>query len=1046
MIAYSELDCISNFTFLRGASHPEELIQRAALLGYKSIALSDECSVSGVVRAHTAAQKHAIKLIIGSRFKITSHLYANEEIIILAANKRGYGNLCEFISMCRQNAKKGQYEFNINSILQPPSGQQHLASLNGCLIIYKPEYNPEPTRQWPLLKTLSTALPDRLWLGLALPNHHADQQHKNSLQELARSLNLPLVALGQAEMCTRSRQPLHDTLTAIRLKKPVTNCGYDLKPNAEHHLRSRLRLAHTYPANTLQQTQIIANLCSFSLNQIKYQYPHAIVPKGVSSTKYLEQEVMAGAHKRYPNGIPTLVLAQVKQELTIITELKYEAYFLTVYDIVRYARLNNILCQGRGSAANSAVCYCLGITEVDPESGNSLFARFISRERNEPPDIDVDFESKRREEVIQYVYRKYGTKHAALTAVVIRYKMRSAIRDTGKALGICPVLIEQVSTSCRRCNSYEQLYEGMLNSTQQSDKRTTANTNISLWAQLTVNLLGFPRHLSQHPGGFVISHKPLPRIVPIENAAMQNRTVVQWNKDDLDAMGMIKVDILGLGMLSALQRCIQLMRKHKNANFKLQDIPAYDAATFKMIQSANTIGVFQIESRAQMSMLPRLKPANFYDLVIQVAIVRPGPIQGGMVHPYLLRRQQKEQPDYPKPELKDILKRTLGVVIFQEQAMQVAMKAAGFSAEEADSLRRSMAAWHRNGNLNEFHDRLVQGMLHNGYEEKFANSLYKQLEGFGSYGFPESHAASFAKLVWISAWFKCHEPAVFLAALLNSLPMGFYSASQLIQNAKRNKVTVLPIDIQKSYWNSTLEPATNNSFAVRLGLGMVKNLSAKSAQRIANARSQGLFTSINNLVHRTQITQPELKNLAIANALYKLVPERRQAIWQASNPAPHALLTPAISAEQNLPMLTPMPQAQQLVADYNITGLSLNHHPMEFIRPKLGKFNFEKSGVLMQEYPDRRLARACGLVTVRQRPLTAKGTIFLTLEDEDGNINVIINSQIAQQQNTEVTQAMLMGVYGIWQRQAGVCHLLARRLVNLNEYLGNLKTYSRDFH
>lgn len=1042
MFKYAELDCISNFSFLRGASHPEELVQRAAQLGYSALALSDECSLAGIVRAHQEALKHHITLIAGSRFTLTTDQGqpSGTELIVLACNLNGYGNLCELITLARSRAGKGDYRFHLNDILEPASGHAHLQYLPDCLVVIKPSYNPDPAVVSALLQPMRRSLPGRLWMGLSLPHYQADARHQIAVHQLAQSLELPLAALGQVEMHRRSRQPLHDVLTAIRLKKPVHECGYALRPNAEHHLRSRLRLANIYARDALQASLEISQRCSFSLDQIRYEYPSPSVPQGMSAAAYLEQETLAGAGRRYPEGISTKVRQQIRQELDIISELDYETYFLTVYDIVQFARSQDILCQGRGSAANSAVCYCLGITEVDPESSNTLFARFISRERNEPPDIDIDFEHHRREAVIEYIYRRYGASHAALTAVVITYRMRSALRDTGKALGLDLALIDRVCTSCRYWNKDSNLLERI-----QEQGGDPTDPRIPMWVELTQVLRGFPRHMSQHPGGFVLSQHVLNRLVPIENAAMPGRSIVQWDKNDLESMNIMKIDILALGMLSALQRCLKLVSQRRGRVFTLNNIPRHDESTFKMICNADTVGVFQIESRAQMSMLPRLRPKEFYDLVIQIAIVRPGPIQGGMVHPYLRRRQKLETVSYPNPALQGTLERTLGVIIFQEQAMQVAMIAAGFSADEADQLRRSMAAWNTRGSMEPFRERLLKGMKLNNYDPEFAESLFQQLQGFGEYGFPESHSASFAKLAWFSAWLKHHEPAAFLVALLNSQPMGFYSPSQLVQDARRHGVCVLPVDVLHSDWDSTLEILPDNTTAVRLGMNRIKGLPATSAQRIVQARTKQVFTSVDDLGQRAGLARRELSLLAAANALAPLAAERRQALWQATRPQSKDLLRQA-SVNSEVPVLAAMPEAQAIESDYALTGLTLGRHPLALLRPALQHLKFESAKMLSEHYPDRRLARSCGLVTTRQRPQTARGTIFVTLEDETGHVNVIVNRELAEKQRLELTQSRLLGIYGVWQRQENTCHLLARRLVNLDHLLGELQARSRDFH
>lgn len=1030
---YAELDCISNFSFLTGASHPEELVERAAGLGYSALALNDECSLAGVVKAHQEAKRHKLHFIVGSRF----HLQEGMQLIALACNMNGYGNLSETITLARRRSPKGEYRLHLADLAAPPDELSHLCGLPDCLLIYKPEYCEAPAVLESRLRQLAAVFAQRLWIGVSLHYGSADARHLAILQDIGERCGIPLVAAGGVEMHRRSRQPLHDTLAAIRHGRPVMDIVEHLRPNAEHHLRSRLRLANMYPAAMLRETLNISERCRFSLDDIRYEYPREVVPLGMSASRYLRQEALAGGLRRYPEGIPPPVMSQLENELSIISDLAYESYFLTVYDIVNFARQRGILCQGRGSAANSAVCYCLGITEVDPESGNNLFARFISRERNEPPDIDVDFEHQRREEVIQYIYEKYGRERAALAAVATTYRHRSAMRDTGKALGFEPELVERVAKSFHHWSSKKDLLEKI------SDQGLSAQSRPArLWAMLAQTLRGFPRHLSQHPGGFVISDGKLSRFVPIENAAMPGRSVVQWDKDDLDAIGLLKVDVLALGMLSALQRCLQLVGRRRGRPFALQDIPRDDKATFEMISQADTIGVFQIESRAQMSMLPRLKPREFYDLVIQVAIVRPGPIQGGMVHPYLRRRQGQEKAKSPSPQLEPILKRTLGIPIFQEQAMQIAMVAAGFTAGEADELRRAMAAWRRRGSVERFRQRLSEGMKKNGYDEEFAGRIFQQLEGFGEYGFPESHSASFAQLAYFSAWLKCHEPAAFLAAMLNSQPMGFYAPSQLVQDARRHGVRILPVDIHASDWESTLEHAC----AVRLGFGQVSGLSHQAGHRIEQARRQAPFVSTQDLAARAGLDRRDMNALSAANAFEPLAGHRRQAQWQSALQAQDGLLREALILEDRSPALPAMSEGENIVNDYRYLGLTLGRHPLALLRSSLESRRFVPADRLLADWPDRRLARACGLVTARQRPGTSKGTVFVTLEDESGYVNVIVRASLAEKQHAELVRSSLLGVYGVWQRQETVCHLIAQRLVDLSPLLGELPTRSRDFH
>jgi error-prone DNA polymerase len=1040
---YAELDCLSNFSFLRGASHPEELVQRAAELGYKALALTDECSLAGVVRAHTAAKQLSLKLIIGSQFNLGPAQASNApmRIIALACNRNGYGNLSELITLARMRGKKGHYDLTLNDLLDPGPDLGHLQGLPDCLIIFKPEYSIDLQALCLCIESLLPIFPGRLWLGLSLHHRYGDAQHQTVLTQASKRYPIKLLATGQVEMHRRSRQPLHDTLAAIRLHQTVRDCGYALESNAEHYLRSRLRLAQIYPADALAETRRLSDLCTFSLDEIKYEYPTEIVPGGMTLQGYLRQETYAGAQKRYPQGISQKVRDQIEKELAIISELHYEPYFLTVYDVVLFARQREILCQGRGSAANSAICYCLGITEVDPESGNSLFERFISVERNEPPDIDVDFEHQRREEVIQYIYRKYGRQRAALTAVATTYRTRSVLRDTGKALGLDLDLISRVTGSFRYWDGKQALLEKI------AEQGLDADSHVArLWVGLAQTLMGFPRHLSQHPGGFVIAREKLCRLVPIENAAMPERSIVQWDKDDLDAMGFLKIDILALGMLSALKRTLLLVGQRRGQPFRLQDIPKHDTPTFDMLCRADTVGVFQVESRAQMSMLPRLKPREFYDLVIQVAIIRPGPIQGGMIHPYLRRRQGVEPVTYHNAQIKKILTRTLGIPIFQEQVMQIAMVAAGFSGGEADRLRRSMAAWRRKGGIEQFRDRLISGMLSHGYPSAFAETIFKQIEGFGEYGFPESHAASFAKLAYCSAWLKCHEPEAFLTALLNSQPMGFYAPSQLVQDAQRHGVMVLPVDIASSQWEAACERDCAGRFAVRLGFNSIKGLSPEAGLKIEAARARQKFSNTHDLALRAGLDRQEMNALAAANALLPLAGHRRLARWQIASAPLKGLLCKAPIHEAMPPDLPLLSEGQNIVADYQSTGLTLRRHPVALLRPLLQSKHFVSAAVLTRGYPDRRLTRACGIVTMRQRPQTSKGIIFVSLEDETGTVNVIIRPELAQRQRRELLQARLLGVYGVWQRQEEVCHLIASRLVDLSGFLGELSTHSRDFH
>jgi len=1061
--SYAELHCRSNFTFLCGASHPEELVERAQALAYTSLAITDECSLAGVVRAHVAAKERGLHLILGTDITLECGL----RIVLLATNRHGYGNLSEMITLGRRRAEKGVYRLYRSDFEKPVAADtsisdtanttdmSHLAHLPDCLVILLPQRLCSHNDLLQQATWLATLFGTRAWIGLELLHYIDDDLWQNRLQAISNAVGLPLVAMGDVLMHVRSRKPVQDTVTAIRLGMPLAECGLALQPNAEQHLRSRLRLGRLYPAQALQQTIVIAQQCTFSLDELRYEYPEEIAPKGIGLPAYLRQLTYEGAANRFPQGITAAVQKQIEHELELISELAYEPYFLTVHDIVRFARTQGILCQGRGSAANSVVCYCLYITEVDPVRTQMLFERFISKARNEPPDIDVDFEHQRREEVMQYIYTKYGRHRAALTAALVTYRPRSAMKDVGRALGIDFEQINRLSRSHQWWDGRQINPERLREAGFDPDSPVVHKL---LW--LVQILINFPRHLSQHSGGFVIARDSLARLVPIENASMQDRSVIEWDKDDLDALGLLKIDILALGMLSAIRRALDLVGLRRGEIFTMQDVPAEDPDVYQMISAADTIGVFQIESRAQMSMLPRMQPRNFYDLVIEVAIVRPGPIQGGMVHPYLKRRQGKEAVIYPSPEIKIALERTLGVPIFQEQVMQIMMLAAGFSADEADSLRRAMAAWKRKGGVHHFHDRIITGMTNNGYELDYAERIFSQIEGFGEYGFPESHAASFALLVYVSAWIKHHEPAAFLAALLNSQPMGFYSASQLVQDAKRHGVQVLPVDVMVSDYECTLEatvqkpPETvahlahvcmDELPAVRLGLCLIKGLSADGGQRIISERAIAAFSSVDDLARRAALCLHDLQSLAQANALCSLTGHRRQAKWQVAGMIPPPVLLREAPIEEAPLTLLPATEGQELVADYASLGLTLNRHPLALLRPRLDKMHLSNSLVL-RGFGNGKLVRTAGLVTMRQRPGTAKGTMFVTLEDEAGTINVIVRPDLVERQRKEVLNARLMTVYGVWQVQGQVRHLVARRIIDDTALLGSLATVSRNFH
>ena len=1039
--AYAELFCFSNFTFLHGASHAEELVERAVQLGYAGLAVTDECSLAGVVRAHVAAKEAELPLVIGSYFQLRNADGSPAfGLILLAQNREGYGNLSELITLARTRAPKGEYRLTPHDLSRPDRDNAHLRGMPDCLAILVPAFPAKEEALEAQIEWLDETFPDRAWVGLVLHQRAMDDIHRGAIEYVADRQNVPVIALGNVVMHVRSRKPLQDTMTAIRVGKPVHECGYDLAPNAEQHLRSRLRIANLYPEHTLRETISLLGRCKFSLKELRYEYPDELVPKGFTPTEYLRQETYIGAQQRFPCGISDKDRQQIEKELALIADLEYEPYFLTVYDIVRYARSQRILCQGRGSAANSIVCFCLGITAVDPARSNMLFERFISKERNEPPDIDVDFEHQRREEVIQYIYNKYGRDRAAIAAAVSTYRPRGALRETGKALGIDAQIVDAVAKSHHWFDNSHDLLKHFEETGLDPEKPL-----IQAWARLASQLLNFPRHLSQHSGGFVISRGKLTRLVPVENAAMADRQVIEWDKNDLESLGLLKVDVLALGMLSAIRRMLDLVSARRGKRLEIQDIPDGDEKTYDMICRADTIGVFQIESRAQMSMLPRLQPRTYYDLVIEVAIVRPGPIQGGAVHPYLRRRQGLEPEIYPSDSLREALERTKGVPIFQEQVMQVAMIAAGFTAGEADELRRAMAAWKRKGGLEKYYHRIVNGMEERGYERSFAEAIFEQIKGFGEYGFPESHAASFALLVYTSSWLKCHEPEAFLAALLNSQPMGFYSPSQLVQDAQRHGVKVLPVDVTVSGWDSTLEASEGAERpAVRLGLSLLRGMKDGAAERIENARAVRPFRSVHDLARRAQLNRHDLHVLADANALAALAGNRREALWHSVAAVPDKDMLAVAAVQDDTPELGAPSEANDIVADYRSAGLTLGRHPLELLRPQL-LANRLMPAATLRSYPNGRLARGCGIVTVRQRPGTAKGVIFVTLEDETGNVNVIVWPGLLEKQRKEVLGASLLAVYGVWQCEGEVRHLVAQRLVDMSHLLNGLQSTSRNF-
>ena len=1120
--SYAELHCISNFSFLRGASHPEELVERALALGYTGLAITDECSFAGSVRAHLALRALTpcpspasgrgeeqragdgpeFRLIHGTEIQLAD----GPRLVLLAATRAGYGNLSELVTLARRAAPKGEYRLTKADLAaRAPLLQDTLALLVPSFAPAsasegKPEPAPRGRRQSATelatieqeARWLQQLLPGRSWIACELIRGPDDEAWLASLQHIGSLAALPLVAAGCVHMHVRSRKKLQDALTAVRLRTPLAQCGRELAPNAERYLRPLYRLGRIYPAELLAQTLAIAERCRFSLDELRYEYPDEIVPDGQTPATHLRSVTWEGAATRYPQGVPDKVRALIEHELALIGELRYEPYFLTVYDIVRFARERRILCQGRGSAANSAVCYCLGITEVDPDRISVLFERFVSSERNEPPDIDVDFEHQRREEVMQYVYAKYGRHRAALTAALHTYRPRGALRDLGKALGLSLDQVDRLAKSMSWWDGSRIRPELLAQAGFDAD-----NPVIAQLTELAHLLIGFPRHLSQHSGGFVIARDALSRLVPIENAAMPDRTVIQWDKDDLDALGLLKIDVLALGMLTCVRRALDHLNTFNGSNLRLQDIPSEDPAVYRMLGRGDSLGVFQVESRAQMNMLPRLRPRCFYDLVIETAIVRPGPIQGGMVHPYLRRRQGLEPVTYPSEAVKSVLERTLGVSIFQEQVMQLAVVAAGFTPGEADRLRRAMAAWKRKGGLGPFRDRLIAGMLARGYSNEYAEQIFRQIQGFGEYGFPESHAASFALLVYVSSWLKCHQPAAFCAALLDSQPLGFYAPAQIVRDAINHGVTVRPVCVTISDWYCTLEPcdlqpsppplsrcagegrsvaapsASPHSHAaldrpspaqrergggegaqpaVRLGLMQVAGLSEAAGQRIVEARRGAAFSDVHDLAHRAQLDRGDMARLAAADALAQLAGHRRAALWGVlgldSGAARRAPLTGALPvAERQIELLAPT-EGQDIVADYNATGLTLRRHPLAPLRARLDGMKLWTAQRIAEARHQQRV-RTTGIVTCRQRPGTASGVTFVTLEDETGWINVVVWRATAERFRRELLGSTLLTVYGHVERvdapDTAVIHLIASRLVDHSAMLGGLVVDSHDF-
>ncbi len=1042
--SYAELHCLSPFSFLRGASHADELFARAKQQGYQALAITDDCTLAGIVRAHEASLKHALPLIVGSEFKLQCGL----RLVLLVENFIGYRRLCQLISHARRAADKGQYQIT----------RADFFDLTGLITIALPAQLPSVATEQ--LQWLKQTCNEQLYLAIELHRGARDHKRRQYLLDLAIQHDIRPVACGDVHMHIRARRALQDTLCAIRHRCTLTEAGDYLFPNGERHLRSITQLQEIYGTALMQETLHIAQRCQFSLSELRYEYPHEVLPQGLPIDLWLQHLVTQGSQWRWPAGVPEKAQKQIDHELRLIHELGYEAYFLTVHDIVRHARSIGILCQGRGSAANSAVCFALGITEIDPSRSNLLFERFISRERNEPPDIDVDFEHERREEVIQYIYQKYGRERAALAATVICYRGKSAAREVGKALGFSHDEVEQLSKVFSWWNGETAVDDRLREYGFDPDSAVLRRA-----MGLIRELIDLPKHLSQHVGGFVISERPLYEIVPIENAAMPDRTIIQWDKDDLDTMGLMKIDCLALGMLTAVRKCLDLLRQHRGLDLSPASIPAEDPATYQMIQKADTVGVFQIESRAQQAMLPRLKPSTFYDLVIEVAIVRPGPIQGKMVHPYLRRRQGLEKVENLSPELNEVFARTLGVPLFQEQVMQLTVVAAGFTPGEADHLRRSMAAWKRRGDLAHFRDRIRSGMIERGYEAAFADQVFEQIRGFGSYGFPESHAASFALITYVSCWLKCHEPAAFTCALINSQPLGFYSNAQLVQDLRRHGVEVRPVDVRFSAIDCTLESSssatrdrtkhessssatklgTKAQPALRIGLKEINGLTSLAMQRIVQCRSQRHFSDVIDLCERADLNSADRDALAESGALRGLAGHRHRAMWAVRGVDAQLPLFGTPRFAETPVTITPPSAYDNVRADYQRVGISLGPHPILLVRKLLSARRCIMSDQFKRLQHGSAI-RFAGIVTLRQRPETASGVTFITLEDEHGMVNVVVWSSIAERQRRVMLESQLMAVDGRLESADGVQHLIAKKLYDYSDLLQQFALPSRDFH
>ena len=1022
---YAELQTTSNFSFLRGGSHPDELVEQAEKLGYKAIAITDRNSLAGIVRAHVAARGKTVRFIPACRLDLLD----GPSLLAYPTSILAYANLSALLSVGNLRAEKGQCHLYKDDVYKHADGIKFLV-IPPTKLQADFQFQPEFIQA---LKEYKNALGRQLYLAAGFTYQGDDQKRLFRLSEIGKQLQIPLVATNNVHYHTRERRELQDVLTCVREKCTIQTAGFKLHQNAERHLKGMdeiHRLFRQYPG-AIQNALQLANSCRFSLDDLKYLYPEEITSDGRTPMEELIYLTWKGAHQQFGETIPPKIRETIEMELEFIGHKNYASYFLTVYDYVREARSRDILCQGRGSAANSAVCYCLGITSVNPSKFKLLFARFMSDERNEPPDIDVDFEHERREEIIQYIYQKYGRDRAGIVATVTQVHWKGAVRDVGKVMGLSTDVINVLSKSAHEFT--EDWFD------KKKPETTSFNTNDPLLRkvlELTCQYIGFPRQLGQHTGGFVITRGKLHELCPVLNARMQDRTCIEWNKDDIEALGFLKVDVLALGMLTCVQKAFQLAKKHYQLDLTLANIPQDDPKVYEMISHADTLGVFQIESRAQMSMLPRLQPKKFYDLVIEVAIVRPGPIQGDMVHPYLKRRNGEEPIEFPSEELRDILGRTLGVPLFQEQAMEIAIVAAGFSPAEADGLRRSMATFKSKGKVSWYREKLIGGMVKKGYTEAFAARVFKQIEGFGSYGFPESHAASFALLVYISSWIKCHYPDIFAASLLNSQPMGFYQPAQIVIDAQKHGVKVLPVDVNHSEWDNTLEHKTGKYYAMRLGFRKVKGLREEEMKRLVDQRSGG-YQNINELLD-AGVSLFSLERLADADVFRSIRLDRRQALWEVSalhdHPTGVFTGTPSQSVNEELIDLPAMSENEHVLQDYTSTALSLKAHPVSFVRPQLNKLKVVPTAAL-SKMKNGQFTKVCGLVTVRQRPGTAKGVLFITIEDETGFANLVVWAKTFEEYRKVILQSRLLMVSGKLQIEGEVIHVVANSCFNLNDLM-----------